>query len=69
MREAAQFTKSAILLAFRPNRKLCACMKAFAYFSCDSMGTGSVEILYDVVSSKTPGLGRETQRVSVRSPF
>lgn len=30
------------------------CMKASAYFSADSVGAGSVEVLYDIIGGKEP---------------
>ena len=41
------------------------CMKASAYFSSDSVGAGSVEVLYDIIDGKTPAMETAVDAVVV----
>ena len=41
------------------------CMKAAAYFSSDSVGAGSVEVLYEILSGKEPALETAVDAVVV----
>ncbi|MFG6351749.1 MAG: substrate-binding domain-containing protein [Oscillospiraceae bacterium] len=41
------------------------CMKASAYFSSDSVGAGSVEVLYDIIDGKTPEMETAVDAVVV----
>lgn len=41
------------------------CMKAAAYFSSDSVGTGSVNVLYDIIDGKTPAMETAVDAVVV----
>lgn len=41
------------------------CMKASAYFSSDSVGAGSVEVLYDIIDGKEPALETAVDAVVV----
>lgn len=41
------------------------CMKAAAYFSSDSVGKGSVEVLYDIIGGKTPAMETAVDAVVV----
>ena len=41
------------------------CMKAAAYFSSDSVGAGSVEVLYDIIDGKTPAMETAVDAVVV----
>lgn len=41
------------------------CMKASAYFSSDSVGAGSVEVLYDIIDGKTPDMETAVDAVVV----
>ena len=41
------------------------CMKASAYFSADSVGAGSVEVLYDIINGKEPAMETAVDAVVV----
>lgn len=41
------------------------CMKAAAYFSSDSVGAGSVEVLYDIINGKEPMMETAVEAVVV----
>lgn len=41
------------------------CMKASAYFSSDSVGAGSVDVLYDIIEGKTPEMETAVDAVVV----
>ena len=41
------------------------CMKASAYFSADSVGAGSVEVLYDIIAGNEPAMETAVDAVVV----